>query len=371
MKKNSLRLALFILNISLFLALPGQTACDSARTGKHDTIQVVDTLKVSGFRIDSVIIHKVYNDDSIFFNTYVEFSVNSDTLKYNLVHDSSLYSDGWDTLPQPLFWNNIINLEPDTAIATIAKTRHIIEGIYSADYDSLTKEEKKAYKDSLRIIQKLGTDEKVYVTFGRKELYELEQVIPQIDTAIKIFIENSTDPFYAQAVIAIESPNRLEYSWAGAYGPFQLMKGIGLKYGLLINDTIDERADLQKSAKITAKYFNDFCIPMVKALLKSKKITFKESDLWFKLLVLHTYHAGYGNVRGVINKINPKEGGRHIIQEMWQTEYRSFKNASQNYSQVALAALIQLDSLIFYHVKKKEKDTLKAINSSKLKQKEL
>lgn len=371
MKRNSIRIALFVLNISLFLALPGQTSCDSARTGKHDTIQVVDTLKVSGFRIDSVIIHKVYNDDSIFFNTYVEFSVNSDTLKYNLVHVSTLYSDGWDTLPQPLFWNKIINLEPDTALATIAKNRQIIEGIYSANYDSLTRSEKTAYKDSLRNLQKLDEDEKVYVTFGRRNLYELEQVIPQIDSAIKIFIENGTDPFYAQAVIAIESPNRLEYSWAGAYGPFQLMKGIGLKYGLLINDTIDERADLEKSAKVTAKYFQDFCIPMVKALLKSKKIAFKESDLWFKLLVLHTYHAGYGNVRGVINKINPKEGGRHIIQDMWQTEYSSFKNASQNYSQVALAALIQLDSLIFRHVKKKEIDTLKAINPSKSKQKEL
>jgi hypothetical protein len=32
---------------------------------------------------------------------------------------------------------------------------------------------------------------------------------------------------------------------------------------------------------------------------------------------------------------------------MWQSEWGGFKNASQNYSQVALASLLQLQELIY------------------------
>jgi tetratricopeptide (TPR) repeat protein len=68
--------------------------------------------------------------------------------------------------------------------------------------------------------------------------------------------------------------------------------------------------------------------------------------LWFRLLVLHAYHAGAGNVAGVIRKINPCEGGMQLIQTVWQTTYGGFKNASQNYSQLALAAFCNFDQMV-------------------------
>jgi hypothetical protein len=56
--------------------------------------------------------------------------------------------------------------------------------------------------------------------------------------------------------------------------------------------------------------------------------------------VLHIYHAGAGNVRLAVNKMAPTQGGQEFIKRLWQTETARFKNASQNYSQVALAAMV-------------------------------
>ncbi len=42
-----------------------------------------------------------------------------------------------------------------------------------------------------------------------------------ISRGIEQFIINDTDPWYAQAILMIESPGKLAYSNAGAYGPFQ------------------------------------------------------------------------------------------------------------------------------------------------------
>jgi hypothetical protein len=68
---------------------------------------------------------------------------------------------------------------------------------------------------------------------------------------------------------------------------------------------------------------------------------------------MHIYHAGSGNVRSVFNKIQPTEGGQELIQKIWTTTAGSFGNASQNYSQVALATQIVLDEIIQPDVRKK------------------
>ena len=62
---------------------------------------------------------------------------------------------------------------------------------------------------------------------------------------------------------------------------------------------------------------------------------------------MHCYHAGAGNVDGVLtNVVKPTSGDNSIITTIWQSEFGGFKNASQNYSQLALAALLILDDLI-------------------------
>ena len=45
--------------------------------------------------------------------------------------------------------------------------------------------------------------------------------------------------------------------------------------------------------------------------------------------------------------MKPDYGGMWLITDMWQTEFGGFKNASQNYSQVALASNIILEEIIY------------------------
>jgi predicted Zn-dependent protease len=61
---------------------------------------------------------------------------------------------------------------------------------------------------------------------------------------------------------------------------------------------------------------------------------------------MHSYHAGAGNVSCALNKINPTTGGQELIIKLWKTEACGFKNESQNYSQLALAALLNFQDLI-------------------------
>jgi len=170
-----------------------------------------------------------------------------------------------------------------------------------------------------------------------------------MDKAIKVFVQNNTDPWYAQTILLIESPGKsTQASSVGAFGPFQLMRSVAKRYGLVVTKYRDDRADLEKSAKAAAALISKSCIPNVRAMLDLRDIPYKETDIWFRLLVMHAYHAGAGNLAGVINKINPKEGGMPLITTLWQTEWGGFKNESQNYSQIALASIMLFDKIINY-----------------------
>jgi hypothetical protein len=61
---------------------------------------------------------------------------------------------------------------------------------------------------------------------------------------------------------------------------------------------------------------------------------------------MHVYHAGAGNVHAVVNRIGTVANGEELIQKMWVTSAASFGNSSQNYSQLALAAHLQLAQVI-------------------------
>src|SRR6185295_15379273 len=137
------------------------------------------------------------------------------------------------------------------------------------------------------------------------------------------------DPFYAQAILLIESPGKNKAkSYVGANGPFQLMKSVARKYGMKITKTRDDRTDIEKAARVAAKLLNTSCVAYVKSYLDVRNIKYSETDLWFRLLVLHAYHAGAGNVHCVINAINPTKGGVELFQQIWQTTCRGFKNES-------------------------------------------
>ncbi|GAB4422835.1 MAG: hypothetical protein OHK0039_39150 [Bacteroidia bacterium] len=262
-----------------------------------------------------------------------------------LIRDASIYRERWDTLSQIRFWQRIMHLPQDSSLINIAHTREIIAAFPTTWYDKRSDEGKRAFKDSIIDAHCLSTDTRLYVTEGKQYYYKFDDVVPDIKRAIPIFREQETDPWFAQAILLIESPGALRRSPTGAYGPFQLMKYVATSQGLVVNSKVDERSDFEKSAKAAASYLRKVCIPQAHELVRSYGLSYSDSDTWFRLLVLHIYHAGAGNVRGVLSQIQPQQGGIPLMLAVWRTEYKGFRNASQNYSQIALASLVELDRL--------------------------
>ena len=270
---------------------------------------------------------------------------------YHFVENKQLYSEGWDTLVQPNFWRTLMTMGADSALINIGSTRQIIKKVAVADWNRINDAEKDLIRDSVKNHYGLPAEEHVYMTSGKKAFYDFERVMPSIGRGIAIFGQNNVDPFYAQAILLIESPNKTQKSPVGAYGSFQIMKNVAINLGLKVNKYEDERADFDKSAWASAKLIRTICIPEINRILASKGISYNSSDLWYKLLVLHVYHAGAGNVKNAIEQINPTQGDMNLITTLWQTEVGGFRNASQNYSQLALASLIELDSIIYKNCK--------------------
>jgi hypothetical protein len=173
---------------------------------------------------------------------------------------------------------------------------------------------------------------------------DFEKAASNFDRGINDFIANDVDPWYAQAILMIESPNKLQKSNVGAYGPFQLMKDVARLFGLKVNKHIDERADFDRSAYAASSLIKKICIPKTKQILDSLGVkNYKENELWFRLLVMHSYHAGAGNVKKALFSFKPQEGGMPLIYTLWRTETKQFKSASQNYSQLVLAAMLEIN----------------------------
>ncbi|MEO0471730.1 MAG: transglycosylase SLT domain-containing protein [Bacteroidota bacterium] len=266
-----------------------------------------------------------------------------------LVQDSSMYTEGWDSLAQPIFWRKTFRQPPDSIVVNIAKTREIVEVIGWREWHGWSDKTKKHYEDSIRTVYKVGKKEKVFFTTGRSHFYRFKEMMRVIDKGVGVFAEERVDPWYAQAILLVESPGKKRFSTEGAYGSFQLMAGVAKDMGLVVNDSIDEREDFAKSAQGAARLIDRICLPKARALCEKYKLRFRENDLWFRLLVMHIYHAGIGNVRRVVKRIKPKEGGQAFITQMWQTTSRRFGNSSQNYSQIILACMMELDAIVQTH----------------------
>ncbi len=70
------------------------------------------------------------------------------------------------------------------------------------------------------------------MTTGKSDFYQFDKVFPSISRGVDVFVQNQTDPWYAQAILLIESPGKLAYSNVGALGPFQLMKSVARNHGV-------------------------------------------------------------------------------------------------------------------------------------------
>lgn len=262
----------------------------------------------------------------------------------NYIYDRSLYQLGVDTLPQVKFWRSIMNLHQDTAIMNFASNRYVIQKVCIKEWECQADSIKKAYRDSVRLCRNLDSTNRVLFTAGKKFFYDFDKTSQNFHRGINDFIDNGVDPWFAQAILLIESPNKLQKSNVGAYGAFQLMKDVARMYGLKVNKTIDERADFDRSAYAASSLLKKICIPRAHKMLDSLNIrNFSEDELWFKLLVMHIYHAGAYNVQNALFASNPATGNMDLIYNLWKTQTGRFKSASQNYSQLILAAMLEMN----------------------------
>lgn len=85
-------------------------------------------------------------------------------------------------------------------------------------------------------------------------------------------------------------------SWAGAVGPWQLMRGTAIALGLTVNQKVDERRNYVKSTHAAARYLKDL---------------YGIYGDW--LLVIASYNAGPGSVQRAI----AKSGSRNF----WDLQY--------------------------------------------------
>ncbi len=290
-------------------------------------------------------VHAGGTDNADLFTKTVVFY--DDTANLRFVSNTRLFEEGWDQLPQPRFWHEIISLSPDSVMINLAENRMVLQRIPRDNWHCQQENEKECYREYIRRANGLTEDASLYITSGKREFYEFKKVVPMIDRAIPLFMAEGVDPWFAQTILLIESPGKLhQRSSAGAFGPFQLMRSVARKYGLVVNRYTDERSDFDKSARASARLLGTICVPKTKELLDTLGLDYREDDLWFRLLVMHTYHAGAANVRCMLEKLQPREGGQALFQKIWTTECRGFKNESQNYSQIALASLMHFNDLI-------------------------
>ena len=264
-----------------------------------------------------------------------------------IMHAEVIFEERWDQLPQAQFWKKIMLLSPDSCLINVAATRQILKKMSIHDWNAQTEEQKNIARQSLREAYLLDDDTRIYVTTGKNDFYRFNEVYPSIDKGVSAFERYGVDPWYAQSILLIESPAQLRKSSTGAFGAFQLMPGVARSMGLEVNNSVDERKDFDRCAYGAAQLIKSVCIPEAINILNKHGITFNQTDLWFRLFVLHVYHAGAKNVAAVIDKIEPRNGSQELIKSMWQNSASGFGNNSQNYTQLALAAQLILHDMVY------------------------
>ena len=248
--------------------------------------------------------------------------------------------------PNVIFWRKIMNLNKDSCLINVHSTRTIFTTMNASNWYGSTQEFKQRTIDSFKKIHCIIDSPRVVGTMGKSFFYDFSQVKDKVPLAMTAFENNGVDGWYGKAILLIESPNQLQKSSAGAYGPFQLMPGVAKQYGLKVNKSIDERADFNRSAYAASQLIKTICIPYAKQILTDKNIVFYETDLWFKLFTMHIYNAGAGTVREAMNAIEEHQAGIALIQQLWNTSAGRFKTSSQNYSQLILAAFLEYEEKI-------------------------
>ncbi len=140
---------------------------------------------------------------------------------HTILVDSGLFESGWDRLPQVNFWKSLMNIKADSSLISVYGSREILQCVPTRQWNSKPTVEREYLRDSLKRNLGFSPETRILQTEGRSGYYLVDEVLDHITKSIEVFEENGVDPFYAQAILLIESPGRLSgRSPVGAYGPF-------------------------------------------------------------------------------------------------------------------------------------------------------
>ena len=103
------------------------------------------------------------------------------------LNNYQLYTEGWDTLAQAKFWQEVIALSHDSMILNIASARKSLYKIPLTEWHCQSEAEKDDYKKNLCTSRKLDASTSIYVTSGKKFFFEYKKVLPMISKALPIF----------------------------------------------------------------------------------------------------------------------------------------------------------------------------------------
>lgn len=110
--------------------------------------------------------------------------------------------------------------------------------------------------------------------------------------------------------------NLTAYSPASAVGPWQFMRGTAKRYGLTVNDYVDERRDPVKSTQAAVEYLRDL---------------YEEFGSWH--LAVAAYNAGEGRIRRATRK--------YETDDFWEiAETRHLSTETQQYVPKLIAAIM-------------------------------
>jgi hypothetical protein len=147
----------------------------------------------------------------------------------------------------------------------------------------------------------------------RRQLARSQHYLPMIKI---IFQEYGLPEDLAYLAMVESGFNPKAYSPAGACGLWQFIKPTGLRYGLVIDNYVDERLDPEKSTRAAAKYLLDL---------------YKRFGSWY--LAAASYNCGEGRVQQELRKSNN--------QNFWDlSANKRLPNETRNYVPQMIAAII-------------------------------
>jgi len=189
--------------------------------------------------------------------------------------------------------------------------------------DPMLEEELKKWDQALKIDVPIAMNKQVkaylvYFTTDRKNtirkyLSRSTRYLPMIR---EVFQEHGLPEDLAYLAMIESGFNPYAYSHAHACGMWQFIRGTGLRYGLAINNYVDERRDPEKSTRAAAKYLLDL---------------YKQFGSWY--LAAASYNCGENRVQREINASTHKN--------FWElSANQCLPNETKNYVPQMIAATI-------------------------------